>query len=328
MKTSKKIVAIIGAGPVGYVLSILLAKQGYTIHLYEKRANPLISEQISEGRSTNFIFGLRAIEALKRAGVYEESLKYSVRLDKIKYIFDNGEFTVYFGGRTQEERSYSINRASIQKILARKVHDYPRISVYYNSHVKNIDLEMGSFQSPDFSYSIHYSGYGYCELQIPAANEKDCNQSLQGNPSRIQSKFRVDENSFLHWPRKGLDVHLQGMPNYQGDINIGLFLKLKGENSYEQFKNNYETFEQFMHKHYPDSQYLMPNMKEWHANWSFTRLINMKCWPWAKGRFLLIGDSTHTMNPFVGQGINGGLEECALIEDLIVQYEGNWEICR
>ena len=83
-----------------------------------------------------------------------------------------------------------------------------------------------------------------------------------------------------------------------------------------------------MHKHYPDSQYLMPNMKEWHANWSFTRLINMKCWPWAKGRFLLIGDSAHTMNPFVGQGINGGLEECALIEDLIVQYEGNWEIVR
>lgn len=37
------------------------------------------------------------------------------------------------------------------------------------------------------------------------------------------------------------------MPNYQGDFNVGLYLKIKGENSYEYFKNNYNAFEKFMH---------------------------------------------------------------------------------
>ena len=34
--------AIIGAGPVGYTLAMLLAKKGYKIDLYEKRGDPTI----------------------------------------------------------------------------------------------------------------------------------------------------------------------------------------------------------------------------------------------------------------------------------------------
>ena len=55
-----------------------------------------------------------------------------------------------------------------------------------------------------------------------------------------------------------------------------------------------------MHTVYPDSKHLMPDMKEQYDNWNLTRFINMKCYPWYKGKFMLIGDSAHTMNIFVG----------------------------
>ena len=54
----------------------------------------------------------------------------------------------------------------------------------------------------------------------------------------------------------------------------------------------------------------------------------MKCSPWYKGKFLLIGDAAKTMNIFIGQGFNGGMEECVLIDDLIDEFDGNWpKIC-
>ncbi|CDW81680.1 kynurenine 3-monooxygenase [Stylonychia lemnae] len=340
--------AIIGAGPVGSVLSILFAQKGYNIELFEKRPNPLETIQSSEWRSTNFILGLRSHEALQRCGVFEEIQKFCVRLDQMKFILQNqDEFDIYFGGKTEKERSYSINRAEIQKVLARRIKDFSeKIEVNYSTKVFNVDVQSQTFQAiyqdgkvqqkgdyeqifaadgtfsvvkqafiqqPGFSYSIQYSGYGYTELQIPAM--------IDENGGR---KFRVQENTFFNWARNGLDMSMMGMPNYEGDINIGLYLKVKGENSFEYFKQDFKLFEEFMHKNYPDTKYLMPNMKEFYDNSQITRLLNMKCSPWNFGNLLLIGDSAHSMNPFSGQGFNGSMEECVLIADLFEKFRGDW----
>eukprot|EP00347_Sterkiella_histriomuscorum_P012106 403369875 len=382
MEISKSKICIIGAGPVGYLLSILLTQRGYKIDIFEKRSDPLLTEQFSEGRSTNFLFGKRSMEALSRAGIKDEIMKYAYRIEKIKFVLDNlDSYTTYFGGKTVQDRSFSINRQIVQKVLAQRTRDFPdSINIHYNSKVTNVDIEKGSIdvqfqdgqtqtldyydqifaadgtfsvvknaflQIPGFSYSNQYSGYGYCELQIPAAEQNtqlnvnsdsqniDSQQNLQQNQltnskkgDANPSRFRIDDHTFQHWPRKDLDMHMWGMPNYQGDINIGLYLKVKGENSYEQFKDDYEGFENFMHQHYPDSKYLMSNMKQFHSNWSLTRLMNMKCSPWSFGKFQLIGDSAHTMNPFLGQGFNGGAEECVIIDDLIQKHQGYWNQVR
>ena len=39
---------------------------------------------------------------------------------------------------------------------------------------------------------------------------------------------------------------------------------------------------------------------------------------------MLIGDAAHTMNPFIGQGFNGSMEECELIDNLVAQLKGDW----
>lgn len=105
---------MIGAGPVGYVLSILLAKRGYSIDLFEKREDPLESSQVTEGRTANFLYGVRSVEAFRRVGLGEEALKYGVRIDNIKYIKHKGDAISFsFRGKDEATCSYSINRASI-----------------------------------------------------------------------------------------------------------------------------------------------------------------------------------------------------------------------
>lgn len=54
------------------------------------------------------------------------------------------------------------------------------------------------------------------------------------------------------------------------------------------------------------------------------RIVIVKCYPWSKGNFLLLGDSAHAMTPFYGQGLNSGLEDCVVLESMIDQYNGHW----
>lgn len=48
-------------------------------------------------------------------------------------------------------------------------------------------------KTPEFSYQITYSGYGYCELSIPS---KDIADRKSEN-----DLFRLDDSVFYHWPR-------------------------------------------------------------------------------------------------------------------------------
>ena len=65
---------IIGSGLAGPLLAILLAKRGYSIDLFEKRAD-LRLESVSAGRSINLALSYRGIEALKSASIFEMSIK-------------------------------------------------------------------------------------------------------------------------------------------------------------------------------------------------------------------------------------------------------------
>ena len=52
------------------------------------------------------------------------------------------------------------------------------------------------------------------------------------------------------------------MPNPDGDHTVGFFLKFQAPNSVEYFKDRPDELEAFMHEMYPDSKWLIPNIKE------------------------------------------------------------------
>ena len=90
----------------------------------------------------------------------------------------------------------------------------------------------------------------------------------------------------VHWPRKDVDLHMWALPNYDGDFNVGFFLKEKGQDSFEYFKQaGYEVFRDFMYKHYPDTKSLIPDMKTYYDNMKLTYLYETSCSPWKYGKF-------------------------------------------
>jgi kynurenine 3-monooxygenase len=75
-------IAIIGGGPVGLTLAIMLANKGLQVDLYEKRKLYLENPELSNGRNTNIILFHRALKAFEKVGVLDEILQNSPKMYK------------------------------------------------------------------------------------------------------------------------------------------------------------------------------------------------------------------------------------------------------
>src|SRR5215510_11626407 len=73
----KASVTIVGAGLVGSLLSIYLAKRGYNVKIYERRRD-MRKEKMSAGRSINLALSDRGILALEKVGLAEEIKKIAI----------------------------------------------------------------------------------------------------------------------------------------------------------------------------------------------------------------------------------------------------------
>ena len=69
---SQKNITIVGAGLVGSLLSIYLAKRGHTVHVYERRPD-MRSARIPAGRSINLAMSDRGWRGLECAGIIDET---------------------------------------------------------------------------------------------------------------------------------------------------------------------------------------------------------------------------------------------------------------
>ena len=74
----------------------------------------------------------------------------------------------------------------------------------------------------------------------------------------------------------------------------------------------------FFEKHFPDVIPLLPNLlKDWNTH-PVSSLVMTKCSPWNDGdQVALMGDAAHAIVPFYGQGMNSGMEDCTVLDELL-----------
>src|SRR6185436_806430 len=73
-------IAIVGAGLVGSLLAIYLAKRGYRVSVFERRAD-MRTAGADHGRSINLALSNRGIRALEEVGLAEELKKVAIPMN-------------------------------------------------------------------------------------------------------------------------------------------------------------------------------------------------------------------------------------------------------
>lgn len=335
----KKEATIIGAGLVGSLLSIYLARRGYRVSIYERRPD-MRKEFLQAGRSINLALSDRGIRALEEVGIMDSIRKICIPMHGRQMHLADGTQTYQPYGK-EGQFINAVSRGELNRQLMQLAEDAgvgihfekkcesidwnkSRIHFSQNAGEENIEVDFNllfgsdgaysaarlahQLQHERFQYHQYYIDYGYKELHIPAGEK--------GN-------FLLKENALHIWPRG--KYMMIALPNIDGSFTCTLFFPFAGDPSFASLDRPGRVLE-FFKKDFADAVPLMPTLVEdFFAN-PTSSLVTIKCFPWIReNSFTLIGDAAHAMVPFFGQGMNCGFEDCAVLNSLIDKHEENWE---
>src|SRR2546427_710572 len=105
---------IVGAGPVGSLLALTLARRGYQVEVYERRPD-MRRVDIQAGRSINLAVSTRGLHALHEVGLDDDVLREAVpMLGRMTHALD-GKLALLPYGRSEREFINSMSRGELNK---------------------------------------------------------------------------------------------------------------------------------------------------------------------------------------------------------------------
>jgi kynurenine 3-monooxygenase len=320
---------VVGAGPVGSLLAIYLAKRGVQVDIFERRPD-MRTTAIPAGRSINLAMSERGLRGLAGVGIDKDILEISIPMHgrMIHHVDGRTEFQPY---GNEGQCIYSVSRAEINRRLMTLAERHGA-TIHFNQRCEAVDLDAPSITVRDeqkgtvqthgtdrlygtdgafsavrarmqatdrFDYSQAYLEHGYKELNIPAA------------PG---GGFRMEKNALHIWPRG--TYMLIALPNLDGSFTCTLFFPFEGDRSFSTLDTPAKVTA-FFKEVFPDAVELMPTLEHDFIHNPTSSLCIVRCRPWhISDRVLLVGDAAHAIVPFYGQGMNAGFEDCTVFDRL------------
>jgi kynurenine 3-monooxygenase len=327
---------IIGAGLVGSLWAIFLARRGYQVDVYERRPD-MRAAGYQGGRSINLAMSERGWAAIEQAGIRQQIEQVAIPMPGRAMHNMAGEIAFQPYGK-QGQAIYSVSRGGLNHTLLNIADSFPNVNFHFEHRCTDVDLNQprisfehkgetktvktpyifatdGAFsavryalqRTDRFDYRQFYLEHGYKELSIPA------------NPD---GTHRLNPNALHIWPRG--NFMLIALPNADGTFTCTLFLPYEGEPSFEHLINANNVVD-FFRRFFPDTLPLMPQLsEEFFAN-PTASLVTVQCNPWQwQNRILLMGDAAHAIVPFYGQGMNAGFEDCTILNQMCDEFNGDW----
>ncbi len=333
-----KSATIVGAGLVGSLWAVFLAKRGYKVRVFERRPD-LRKTGLIGGRSINLAMSHRGWTAIEKAGIRAELESHAIPMPGRMMHSVAGELTFQPYGKSGEA-IYSVSRGGLNLALLNIAAGMQGVEFFFNQRCLDVDLNEpkiyfedtatgqkstvesdlifgtdGAFsmvrlamQKTDrFNFSQKYLVHGYKELHIPPAHG---------------GGFRMEKNALHIWPRG--NFMLIALPNEDGSFTCTLFLPFEGEVSFEKLTGDAEVVS-FFEKHFPDAAALMPDLLGVFNRNPTSSLVTIHSNPWQwQGRIGLLGDAAHAIVPFYGQGMNAGFEDCTILDALLDEMGEDW----
>jgi kynurenine 3-monooxygenase len=332
------VIRIVGAGPTGALLAILLERRGQQVELYEARPDPRAARADS-GRSINLALADRGIHALKIAGMFDGlgSTLLPMRGRLIHYSSNATAFQPY--GQRANEVIYSVSRHLLNRALIEAAAARPGIRLHFEHRLEAADFAAHTARIRDHKGNraitvamqpmLATDGAGsvmrreMAARKLIQAGESDLEHGYKelSIPSGPDGSFRLRSDALHIWPRG--NFMLIALPNSDGSFTATLFLPKHGPVSFDSLRDA-AAADEFLTRHFPDALALMPDaIAEFNAH-PVGFLGTVSAAPWhVQGQAILIGDAAHAMVPFHGQGMNCCFEDCIQFD--AAAAAGDWE---
>ncbi|EJD05820.1 FAD/NAD-binding domain-containing protein [Fomitiporia mediterranea MF3/22] len=340
-KNARKAV-VVGAGPVGCLAALSLAKMGWEVEVYEGRPDMRLpsSKASASLRSINLAISARGITAIqsidpgaashflenvipmKGRMIHGHSGKQQSQLyDRDGQCINSIDRGLLNEGLLEEVLARQTIRVFFQHKLTTADFDSRVLTFHESAGNKEVTVPFDFCVGADGSYSNvrrqlmrcvrmdfqqTYIPHEYLELKMPAGKD------AEGNPT-----FLIDPNHLHIWPRHSF--MLIALPNKDKSFTCTLFAPTAEFDRLSDPEQALTWFESY----FPDALPLIgePIILEAFQNNPRSPLIAIKANPYYyKDRAVIIGDAAHSMVPFFGQGLNCGLEDVRVL-DVILRGE-------
>ncbi len=327
--------SIVGGGPVGTLMALLLAARGQSVRLIERRRDPRTSPG-ERGRSINLALAERGLSALRRAGLMPRIGPHMVEMPGRMLHDEHGRLEFLRYGQLPDESIFAISRADLALELIAAAAAQPLIDLAFahrcldvdphSSQLRWRDAHGGATHFEDFEILLGADGAGsavrnalqsrglvnareqplthdYKELTIPAAM------------AATGAQYAFEPHALHIWPRGGF--MLIALPNPDYTFTATLFLAREGNPGFTALTSA-AAVRAFFEQHFADAARAIPDLEQQFLNNPQGRLATLYCDQWqVGGRILLLGDAAHAIVPFHGQGLNCGFEDCAELVRLL-----------
>jgi kynurenine 3-monooxygenase len=327
---------LIGAGPVGTLMALMLANRGRSVRLIERRPDPRRVPP-ERGRSINLALAARGLAALEHAGVAARVTPALLPMSGRMLHDERGALQFLPYGQNAREVIYAVSRELLNRALIEAAAECPRIELCFDRRCLDVDPGAGQLLLRDegsgreypqpFELLLGTDGAGSAvrtalsargllrahEAPLPHDYKE---LAIAADPAR-PGGFVFDPQALHIWPRGG--YMLIALPNTDGSFTATLFLPRHGDPSFEALSGD-AAIRLLFTTQFADAAAVMPDLPQQFAVNPQSRLGTWHCEPWQlDGRILLLGDAAHAIVPFHGQGLNCGFEDCRLLDRLLAE---------
>ncbi len=309
-------VLINGAGPIGTLSALSLAKLGLDVGLIDRQPLDILMQPPSDGRAFSIAYGSKLI--LDRLGLWETLEEVAEPIKSIAITQEGGHTQLQYGSFELKEAvplGYIIKNHYLKGVLCRALKEYPNISLISQRQLKGLShkegkIEVSLDQGEELSSSLLIAADGkfsdvrrLSNIKVTSIDYKSKGllfnvQHPQPHQGRAHEHF-LTTGPFALLPMRGLQSSIVWSGN---SCQIDQMVKLDPA-----------SFNILLRQQYTDFRGPLSLVGQ---RWSFP-LSALIVEEMIGERVLLVGDAAHAIHPVAGQGLNLGFRDVEVLADVM-----------